>query len=87
MPLTKKQLRNLESIANDLERGLRYLHSNRILVCVPSHGTTTLDYKRADGKCVYEVNKEYGSELCLISTALRRLNDFAGFVQPSTLTN
>lgn len=87
MPLTKKQLRALESIAGDLERGLRCLHSDKLVVCRKSSGTTTLDYKRADGQCLYEIDKEIGSELCLLSTALRRLNDFAGFVQPSTLTN
>ena len=87
MPLTKKQLRALESIAGDLEQGLRCLHSDKLVVCRKSHGTTTDEYKRKDGEYLYPIDKEIGSELCLLSTALRRLNDFAGLVQPSTLVN
>jgi hypothetical protein len=38
--------------------------------------TTTLHYTRADGKTLYEVNKEIGSEFIMLSTAISKLKDF-----------
>lgn len=76
--LTRKQLASLNSIRVNLQRAMDYIYSEQTLVCAKrSAATTTLDFTRkADGVVCCEMEKEYGSHLCGLRDAMKRLNDF-----------
>lgn len=75
--LTKAQVRALESVLYHAKRADRYLNLADTAVCLrASVASTTLHYSRADGQALYEVQKEYGSDLCGMSDAIRILEQF-----------
>ena len=78
--LTKVQRRTLERVLHDLRRAVCYIDRPDTAVCaVKSQATTTLDFTRAsDTRVLYEVRKEYGSDLCGATTALGELERFIG---------
>ena len=74
--LTKKQTATLEHILRDMERARNYLFSPTIAIAhKKAFHTTTLDYVRQDGTVLYEVTKEYGSDLCALDTAIRTMRN------------
>lgn len=75
--LTRKQLADLDVVFRHARRAREYL--NNPAVAVARRGgvaTTTLHYTRADGSVLYEVNKEYGSDLTGLDTAIAVLESF-----------
>jgi hypothetical protein len=73
--LTRAQRRELELIRLDLKRAQDYISRPDVAVCrVGGVATTTLHMTRQmDGKIFYEVNKEIGSNLCGMGSALQKL--------------
>ncbi len=62
--LTKAQQRHLQRALAHAERAHAYLMSDQIAVARKDRAaTTTLHYTRSDGSTLYEVQKEYGSDL------------------------
>jgi hypothetical protein len=62
--LTKKQLSRIEYALRNLERANNYLMQENIVIAHKDNiASTTLHYSRNDGKCLYEVEKNYGSDL------------------------
>jgi len=75
--ITQKQRRELERAADHLQRALAYIAKPDVLIALRrSAATTTLDYTRADGAVVTEINKEIGSDFAMASTALHELKTF-----------
>ena len=75
--LTRKQIESLEAVLYHAKRAEKYIYSPGVAVAIRSHGTTALDYKRdVDNKALYEVEKEYGSDLCGLRDAIQRLERF-----------
>lgn len=72
--LTKMQRAQLEYIQQNVQRARNYLFSPTIAIAHKrAYGTTILDYVRPDGTALYEVTKEYGSDLCGLDFALEDL--------------
>ena len=72
--LTRSARHELEAVLRNLQRGERYLFKPDTAIAVKGGvATTTLHYTRPDGAVLYEVVKEYGSDLCGIVTARERL--------------
>jgi len=72
--LTRKQRLSIECALEYLKRGVRYLLSERIAIARRGGpATTTLHYTRGDGAVLYEVEKQIGSELCLLFRAQQEL--------------
>jgi hypothetical protein len=72
--LTRKQCASLESALQHFERAKRYLFAPETAVARRSHGTTALDYIRpSDGKALYEVEREYGSDLTGLAMGIAEL--------------
>lgn len=62
--LTKRQRHAIDRALYHLNRARRYLADPTVAVCHRGNvATTTLHYSRPDGLTMYEVNKEYGSDL------------------------
>lgn len=76
MKLTRKQVRELETALHDARRARAYIMAPHVAVAHRSKGTTTLDYTRADGAALYEVEREYGSDLCGLDACIARLERF-----------
>lgn len=76
--LTKAQASALRHILDHISRGQAFIMSERIAVARRAdQATTTAHYVRAqDGACLYELDKEIGSELTLIHNAVEKLNSF-----------
>lgn len=80
--LTRKQRAALEAIERDLKRALAYINAPETAVARRSaEGTTTLHYTRpasslAPGGALFEVEKEYGSDLVGLASGLSRLRAF-----------
>jgi|CXWL01.1.fsa_nt_gi hypothetical protein len=75
--LTKKQRASLELVLRDMKRARNYIFSPTLAIAHKrAYGTTTLDYVRPDGTALYEVTKEYGSDLCGLDTAIAHLERF-----------
>lgn len=78
--LTKKQRAYLFDALADLEAVRRYIFSGHTAVCHrDKHPSTTLHYtRRCDASVLYEVTREYGSDLCRLNTCfagIKRLID------------
>ena len=72
--LTGKQVQTIENALYHLDRATRYIFAPQNAVCVRgTRADTTLHYTRADGQTMYEVQREYGSDLCGIRDARRAL--------------
>lgn len=76
--LTRKQLMHLSSIARNLQRGHGFLAGENVAVMRKGGpATTTMHAVRPmDGAVFYEINKQAGSELVFIDTALAELGRF-----------
>jgi hypothetical protein len=74
--LTKRQRRELELIRLDLVRAKDFIMNDRVAVCrVGGPATTTLHMERKlDGKVFYEINRDYGSNLCGLEEGIRKLD-------------
>lgn len=74
MKLIKRDRKNLFRILDNLERAQSFLMSPDTLVCIErKQATTTLDYINAKGEVCYSIDKEIGSELALLHTAVDQL--------------
>lgn len=75
--LTHKQTAKLETVLYHLKRAQKYLGQAKIAIAQrDTMATTTLHYTRADGSVLYEVNKEYGSDLTGLADGIRMLEMF-----------
>ena len=75
--LTRKQLAELDLAFRHARRAHDYLTRPDVAVARKGQpATTTLHYTRADGSTLYEVNKEYGSDLTGLETAMSVLESF-----------
>jgi hypothetical protein len=74
--LTKAQRIALGHIRYDLARGAEYLREQSTFIGrKKSAATTTIDFSRpSDGVAVCEIEKEYGSNLCGVFSALESLD-------------
>lgn len=71
---TRKQVREIELALENLKSARDYIMQRDIAVCRRvEKATTSLHYKRADGRVLYEVEKTYGSELCQLEGGISRL--------------
>ena len=75
MKLRKCDRVRLESAIEDIRRGHAFIMSESVAVAkVDRHATTTLHYTRTiDGRVLYEVNKDVGSLLCVLTSGIKRL--------------
>jgi len=72
--LTKLQRRAIERALYHAQRAQKYIADNRTAVArVDNTATTTLHYTRQDGRILYEVAKDIGSDLCGLPDAIREL--------------
>lgn len=72
--ISKKRLNALCAALQDIERGNRFLMADDVLVCRKrEQKTTTLDFTNDQGEICMSVNKEYGSELCMIQGGIKQL--------------
>ncbi len=72
--LTRAQTATLETTLYHLKRAQRYLTSEKTAVCRrDTMASTTLHYSRADGKALYEVEKEIGSDLTGLADGIRQI--------------
>ena len=83
MKLTNKAREELRGVLRHMERGRTYVMADHIAVCrraspgMNGKPTTTLGYQRpSDGACLSEVNREVGSDLCALETAIDHLAAF-----------
>lgn len=64
----------LESVLYHLRRAQRYVAREDVAVCLKRRtATTAIDYVRADGAALTEINKEIGSDICGLEFAEREL--------------
>ena len=77
MKLTKKARDDLRFVLRNAERAHIYISSPNIAVARKGGpATTTLHYTRADGSALYEVDKEIGSDLTGLKSAIAALATF-----------
>lgn len=75
--LTQKQVRDIERAIQNAEAAWNYVMRADIAVARKGGtATTTLHYTRPDGSVLYEVQREYGSQLCRLGTAITDLRNF-----------
>ena len=75
--LTKNDRIALRIVLLHAERAKSFLDDPQIAVARRGTiATTTLHYSRADGSTLYEINKEYGSNLTGLESAIERLGHF-----------
>lgn len=70
--MTKKRLKQLEDIQMGLIKGINYIKSNNTLICSKSL-PHSLSYYNRDGEGITIMNKEIGSDLCYLYSALANL--------------
>lgn len=74
MSMTKRERRDLESVLTLLLRSQAWLLSEEIAVArVGTDATTNLHFVRPDGATLYPIDKEIGSDLALLHTAISKL--------------
>jgi hypothetical protein len=79
--LTRKQRDDLRRAVEQLQRAYRYVHSDRVVVCIRAEAaTTTLHLTRGEPEplVLYPVAKDIGSDLACFGTGLRWLKNFMG---------
>lgn len=77
MKPTKKQMSQLDFVLQNLERAERFLMKDYIAIARKGGlATTTLHYTRADGATLYELRKEYGSDLTGLQSGIQALKSF-----------
>lgn len=76
--LTKADRKTLADALRNAERAANYVFSDHIAVArVSNTATTTLDFKReCDDRTLYEVEREYGSDLCGLRNAIDILGHY-----------
>lgn len=71
---THKQSGRIYAVLQRCEATQKYLSKPDVTVArVGGPATTTLHFTRADGRVLYEVNKEYGSDLAQLQIAIADL--------------
>lgn len=70
--MTKKRLKQLEDIQGRLIKGIDCIKNNNTLVCSKSL-PTALSYYNKEGEGITPMNKEIGSDLCYLYSALANL--------------
>lgn len=70
--MTKKQLKQLQDIQYRLITGISYIKKDSTLVCSDKM-PTALSFYNKDGKGITPMNKEIGSDLCYLYSALSNL--------------
>ena len=76
MRLTLQARNELHTLLDRLTQAQEMIRNPRTVVCVRSHGTTTLDYKRPDGTSVYEIDKDIGSDLTGLYDGIELIHRF-----------
>lgn len=72
--MLKREQRRLERLYQHLLSAQKYILEERILVCVRARAaTTTLHFTNPQGEICYSVDKEYGSPLAELHTAVSDL--------------
>ena len=72
--MLKRDQKELLDALSDLHRAKDYLLSDTILICRKTRqATTTLDYVNPAGESCFPLEKEIGSELCLLYSGIRRI--------------
>jgi len=72
--LTKKVRARIRRAIAEAQAVEDYIMAPERAVCLRAKAaTTTLHYTRADGDVLYEVTREYGSDLCRIANVKRTL--------------
>lgn len=75
--LTRKQISALSQALHHARRAQIYIAGKDVAVAHRGNRSTTkLDYVRADGAVLYEVNKDTGSDLCGLWDCVRMLETF-----------
>jgi hypothetical protein len=70
--MTKKQIAALQDIQGRLLKGIQHLKKDNVFVCSDTL-PTSLSFYNKDGKGITPVNKEIGSDLCYLYSALSNL--------------
>ena len=79
---SKQNISQLQNILSDLIRSRDFIMDNKTFVCRQSSGTTVLDFQnKKTGSFIYPINKEYGSNLCGIESAIDGLRRFIQFAK------
>ena len=75
--LTKLQRRTIQTALDHAQAAFSYVMSDRTAVCaVMEHASTTRHFSRiCDARVLYEVEKEYGSNLCRLAASIKTLQD------------
>lgn len=75
--LTQKQVAELQYTLRNLERARAYIMAPQVAIARRGeHATTTLHYTRSDGQTLYEVTKDYGSDLTGLDAGINALRHF-----------
>lgn len=72
--MTKKQLKQLQDIQGRLIKGINYIKNKNTLIC-SNILPTALSYYNKEGEGITPMNKEIGSDLCYLYSALSNLTD------------
>jgi len=76
---TRVQKLQLEHVLRNATRALHYVMQPDVAIARKGGvATTTLHYFRADGSVLYEVDKEIGSDLCGLQSAVDDLQRLLG---------
>lgn len=74
--MLKREQKQMAHTITALERVRNFILSDRIALCTKgTQATTTLHAVRPDGITFYELEKQIGSEFCLIFDAIRNLKN------------
>jgi len=74
MKLTKKDRARLSGILADLKEAQNFIRLDRVLVCTRRSGQiTTLDFANKSGEFCCSIDKEIGSKLAHLHTAVGKL--------------
>jgi len=71
---TQKNTARLQHILCDLERGLDWLKSDRVKICMEDH--TSLAYSNQAGEGIVPMNKQCGSLLQVLESGVNKLASF-----------
>ena len=75
LKLRKRDRDTLEGILDKLRRGHEFLMRDTVLVCVKQDtATTSLHYVNGRDDVCYSMNKQIGSELCLLHAGIDDLS-------------
>ena len=72
---TQKNTERLRQILENLERGLNWLQSDRVSICIPALGGSQA-YANQDGKRITPITKDCGSLLQVLESGVNKLASF-----------